>query len=112
MAKRMRLIVAIIQDRDADAVIGALTGSGQRVTRIGTTGGFLQQGLSTLLIGTAADAVRDAITTIQVHSRRRMMFMPLAVGASDPAYALGDQVEIEIGGATMYVLDVEHFEQI
>ncbi len=111
MAEQMRLIVAILQDRDADAVIGALTKSGRRVTRIGTTGGLLQQGLSTLLIGNADSAVRDTIAAIRLHSRRRTMFMPLAVGAGDPAYALSDQVEIEIGGAVMFVLDVEHFEQ-
>jgi len=108
----MRLIVAIVQDRDADAVVGALTGSGQRVTRIGTTGGLLQQGLSTLLIGVADDAVPDAIATIQSRSRRRTMYMPLGVGTGDPGYALNEQVEVEIGGATIFVFEIERFEQI
>ena len=111
MAEPMRLIIAILQDRDADAVISALTKSGQRVTRIGTTGGFLQQGLSTLLLGLPDSTVHDTIAAIRLYSRRRMMYMPLAVGAADPAYALSDQVEVEIGGAVMFVLDVEHFEQ-
>jgi len=108
----MQLIVAIIQDRDADAVIGALTGGGQRVTRIGTTGGLLQQGLSTLLIGIADEAVPGVIASIQARSRRRTMFMPLGVGTGDPTYALNEQVEVEIGGSTIFVFDVERFEQI
>lgn len=108
----MRLIVVIIQDRDADAVISALTAVGQRVTRVGTTGGLLQQGLSTLLIGASDDAVPEVITTIQKHSRRRAMFMPLGVGIGDPVYALSEQVEVEIGGSTIFVFDVDQFTQI
>ena len=108
----MRLIVVIIQDRDAEAVINALTAVGQRVTRIGTTGGLLQQGSSTLLIGVDNDFAPAVITIIQKHSRRRTMFMPLGVGISDPVYALSEQVEVEIGGSTIFVFDVEQFVQI
>ena len=108
----MRLIVVIIQDRDADAVVNALTAVGQRITRIGTTGGLLQQGLSTLLIGVSDDALPEVITTIQKHSSRRTMFMPLGIGIGDPVYTLSEQVEVEIGGSTIFVFDVEQFVQI
>lgn len=47
----MKLILAIIQDEDAPATIQALVDRGYRVTRIASTGGFLRQGNTTLLIG-------------------------------------------------------------
>jgi uncharacterized protein YaaQ len=47
----MKLIVATIQDQDADAATSNLTNRGYRVTRIGSTGGFLRQGNTTLLVG-------------------------------------------------------------
>lgn len=108
----MKLMVAVVQDRDADQVVTALTATGQRVTRIGTTGGFLQQGNTTLLIGLEDAAVRNVIAILRKNCRRRDMFVPMAVGATDQSFSLTNHIEVEVGGATVFVLDVEQFEQI
>jgi uncharacterized protein YaaQ len=108
----MKLVIAIIQDRDTDTALQALTAKGLSVTRIATSGGFLEQGNTTLLIGLDDNKVPLAIDALKTACRRRDMFVPVAAGIPDPAYGLHTQIEVEIGGATVFVLDVEHFEQV
>jgi uncharacterized protein YaaQ len=108
----MKLIVAIVQDRDADQVLAALTGYKLRVTRVGSTGGFLQQGNTTLLVGVETLQVNTVIDLLRENCRRREMFVPLALGANDQSFSLQNHMEVEVGGATVFVLDVERFEQL
>lgn len=108
----MKLIVAIVQDRDADQVLAALTSYKLRVTRVGSTGGFLQQGNTTLLVGVETLQVNTVIDLLRENCRRREMFVPLALGANDQAFSLQNHMEVEVGGATVFVLDVERFEQL
>jgi uncharacterized protein YaaQ len=108
----VKLIVAIVQDRDADQVVAALTSAKLRVTRVGSTGGFLQQGNTTLFIGVEVLQMDAAIDLLRQNCRRREMFVPLALGATDQAFSLQNHIEVEVGGATVFVLDVERFEQV
>ena len=61
----MKLIISIIQDQESDPVSKALTSMGFRVTLIGSTGGFLKRGSSTLLIGVEDDQVEQALQIIR-----------------------------------------------
>ncbi len=108
----MKLIVATIQDQDADRVIGGLTEQKYRVTRVGSTGGFLQQGNTTLLIGVEDHQVAPVVKILDTFSHRRTQYMPMATGAAPNGVALYNYVEVEVGGATVFILDVDHFEQV
>ncbi len=108
----MKLIVATIQDQDADRVVGDLTTQQYRVTRIGSTGGFLQQGNTTLLLGVSDDQIEPIIALLQRDGQRRKKFLPIAGAASASGVPLYNYVEVEVGGATVFVLDVEQFDQI
>lgn len=68
-ASHMKLVVAILQDDDADRTSDALLGAGYRLTRLKTTGGFFRRGNATLLIGVEAERVDAAIETIRANSR-------------------------------------------
>lgn len=57
----MKLILAIVKDIDASAVVSGLVERSYRVTRIASTGGFLRQGNATLVIGVDADQVDSVI---------------------------------------------------
>ena len=107
----MQLILAIVQDRDADAILSVLTAHGQQLTRLRSTGGFLQQGSTSLLIGLDDSLVAPTLAIIRHESRRRLMFIPVLVGGSDPTSGPADQIEVEIGGAAIFVLPVEQFAQ-
>ena len=55
----MKLIVAIVQDQDVNALMDALTEKKYRVTKLSSTGGFLKSGNTTLLIGVENDKVNE-----------------------------------------------------
>lgn len=95
----MKLVVAIVQGEDADAVIRALLAAQHRLTRINTTGGFLRRGNATLLIGVEEEQVDEVIALIQSSSRRRTEAAPLEKGIPDYA-------------ATVFVLNASHFVRI
>ena len=65
----MKLIIAVIHDRDENRASEALLKAGHRFTKIASTGGFLVQGNSTFLIGVPSDEVDDVLDNIEEASR-------------------------------------------
>ncbi len=63
----MKLLVAIVQDRDRENISQALVDAGFRITRIASTGGFLRRGNTTMMIGLDDERVDEAIKVFQVH---------------------------------------------
>jgi uncharacterized protein YaaQ len=108
----MKLIIATVQDQDADFVVSRLMEAKYRVTRIGSTGGFLQQGNTTLLTGVEDRQVEHVVELLQQSSQRRMRYMPMATGTTPNGMTLYNYIEVEVGGATIFALDVDHFEQV
>lgn len=107
----MKLVIAIVNYDDAGAVVQNLSKNGFSSTRLSTTGGFLLAGNVTLLVGVKDHQVQDVIDLIREcsHSRRQMVpaltemsygFMPVM------------PVEVTVGGATVFVVDVERFERL
>ncbi len=108
----MKLVAAVIQDRDAGLSVKTLAANGIGVTRVATSGGFLEQGNTTLFIGVEEAQVSLVIDLLRSVCHRRTIYMPMTAGIADTTYGLHGQVEVEIGGATIFVFDVEHFEQV
>ncbi len=104
-----KLILAIVCDDDANAVSKALTGAGFFVTKLATTGGFLMSGNTTMLIGTSEDLVDSAIQIISENCRKRKGFVPASGGSLEMGVFTANPVEISMGGATIFVVDVEKF---
>ena len=63
----MKLIIAIVRDRDADPVSRALTSKDFRVTLIASTGGFLRRGNSSLFIGVEDEKVEEALEVVRTN---------------------------------------------
>lgn len=107
----MKLITAIVNKEDANAVCSALTRGGFSVTRLATTGGFLMAGNMTLLIGTEDEKVDTCIELIAGCSRQRREVVPSTVNYGmgvTAAYPL----EVTVGGATVFVTNIERFEKL
>jgi uncharacterized protein YaaQ len=66
----VKLVIAIVQDQDASAVVEGLVQREYRSTRINTQGGFLKRGNATLLIGVEDDQVPDVLRIIKENARR------------------------------------------
>ncbi len=108
----MNLVIAIVQDQDADRTIKALNEAGFRVTRVSTTGGFFRVGNTTLLSGVEDDQVEAVIGILRTTCERRTRLIPAGPNIVESAAMMGAFVEVEVGGAVVFVLQVEHFEQV
>ena len=107
-----QLILAIVQDEDAGPVIEALTGEGFRATRINTVGGFLRKGNATILVGVERERLHRALLIVRDNCETRTeYFVPTAPGEVGEPYPL-DPIQVQVGGATVFVLDCERFERL
>lgn len=109
----MKLIITIVQDDDSLDLVEELNEKGYTVTKLATTGGFLKAGNTTLLIGVEAVKVDDAIEIIKENCERRKGTLPVVEPISEPTGVFVPYpVDIEIGGATIFVVDVDKFLKI
>ncbi|MBE6121858.1 MAG: cyclic-di-AMP receptor [Solobacterium sp.] len=104
----MKLILAIVSNDDSSSVSSALTKNGFSVTRLATTGGFLRAGNTTIIVGTEDEKVDHVIELIGSESKRRTEIVPSTASYDIGRYA-SFPVEVQVGGATIFVLDVEQF---
>ncbi len=86
----MKMIIIIVQDHDADTLTQAFTAGDFRVTRVASTGGFMRSGVVTMLLG---------VDDIQVDAAIKV--------ARDALPSSPDKKR-----ATLFVVPVQHFEQI
>ena len=109
----MKLIIAIIQDEDAARLINDLMTQNYRVTKLATTGGFLRAGNTTLLVGVEDDKLDNALGVIEkvCKSRRQIATTPAPISGTSGMY-VPFPMEVTVGGATIFVLDVEQFRKI
>ena len=108
----MKLIMSIIHRDDERRLVDALTKGGFRATTVSTTGGFLKQGNATIFIGTEDDRVPHVLELIQENCQTRHQFVnPLPPVAEPGEMYMPRPVEVQVGGATVFVLNVDLFEQ-
>ena len=107
----MKLVLALVSNDDSATVSRTLMKEGFSVTKLATTGGFLMAGNTTFLIGVDDDKVDAVIALISKHSRKRTQVMP-----TNTSYGVGlyssFPVEVSVGGATVFVMNVERFEKV
>ncbi len=109
----MKLIVVVVQDKDVGKLVDSLVRKGHQTTKLASTGGFLREGNTTLLIGVTEDRLDDAIGIIEktCHSRTQMISPVTPPPGPTDAY-MPYPVEVRVGGATIFVIDVEQFKKI
>lgn len=108
----VKLFFGVVQSADAEALSEALVEKGFRFTRIETAGGFLGEGNVTFMVGVEDHRVgellrsfrRNATTRVQIASQPQQQDMQEA-GFPFP-------VEVQVGGATVLMLDVDRVEPI
>jgi uncharacterized protein YaaQ len=126
-----RLVVSIVQSDDAEALMAALRKAGHASTKVGSVGGFLREGNVTLLVGTEAEQVPAVLEIIRRHGHARMRYSealratrslggpplvhpipdeyapPRPESQAPPGFGEGDPRGVPVGGAVVFVLDVE-----
>jgi len=106
----MQAMIAIVQSEDADAAVSKLkTLNLPNVTLIATSGGFLRQGNTALSILVNETQVEAVMETLRVTCQRRTSYVPAQLEVAQLASAF--PVEVQIGGATVFMTDIERYEQ-
>ena len=104
------LMTAIVQEQDVDVAERALALLDVPVIHLSSTGGFLGRRNATLLIGLPVEKEKEALHALQTACRQRIEYMTLPLeGSPMPMPA---PVPVTVGGATVFALPVERFEEI
>ncbi len=110
----MKLIYIIVSSDDDDRVMEKLNKKGFSGTKMATTGGFLRTGNSTLIVGTEEERVSTVIDIVKNECGPRQRIVahtPPTAGALNSGF-VPYPVTVDVGGATIFVIDVEQFIKI
>lgn len=108
----MKLIIAIVQDQDAPNLIEDLTDNEFGVTKLTSTGGFLKSGNTTLLIGLEEERVDQAKEIIEENCKTREITTSLMTVTMPGDTYIPYPLEVKVGGATLFILDVDQHIRI
>jgi uncharacterized protein YaaQ len=109
----MKLVIAVVHSEDAGALVDALTDKDYRVTRLQSTGGFLKQSNASILVGVEEAQVDDVIAVIRETCHARQQFINPMPPIMEPGeFFMPYPLEVEVGGATVFVLPVERVERL
>lgn len=108
----MKLIIAIVQDQDAISLIDDLTEKNYRVTKLASTGGFLKSGNTTLLMGVEEDYVNEVISIVDRNCKTREITTSLLNTTVPGETYIPYPLQVKVGGATLFILDVERHIRI
>lgn len=107
----MKLIFAIVNRDDASSVSRGLSRAGFSSTQLASTGGFLLAGNTTILAGVDEERLQEALEVIKENSRSRKAIVPAIPDMTFGGMVEGIPTEVTVGGATIFVVDVDHFER-
>jgi uncharacterized protein YaaQ len=106
----MKLIIAMIHDEDSHRLTEALNKAGFMATKLASTGGFLKTGNTTILIGVPKEKVDEVIEIIKKEctTNKQMSLLNPPVAGMPDGY-LPYPIEVTVGGATVFVVDVDQY---
>ncbi len=105
------MVMAVVQDKDSPRLAQNLVKAGVRATKLASTGGFLHAGNTTFMIGTEEDRLEEVLDIIRQSCRsREQVVTPMAPMGNQMESFIPYPVSVQVGGATVFVLDVERFE--
>ncbi|OUM93940.1 MAG: hypothetical protein A9Z00_01250 [Thermobacillus sp. ZCTH02-B1] len=107
----MKLVIAVVQDKDSNRLSTALIQEGFRATKLASTGGFLRAGNTTFMIGIEDERVEDVLRVIRNNCKvRDQIVTPVSPMSGSTDSYMPFPVEVQVGGAAVWVLPVERFE--
>ncbi|MDQ2087343.1 cyclic-di-AMP receptor [Herbivorax sp. ANBcel31] len=109
----MKLVFAVVHDEDGYKVMSELNEKGFSVTKLSSSGGFLRSGNTTLMAGVDEKDLDKVMEIIENNSKSRKQVVNTPVTPVDiGSVFMTNPVEVNVGGATIFVIDVEKFEKI
>ena len=108
--KKDALILAVVQAQDVEDAQNAISRLGLNITHLSSTGGFLGRRNATLLIGLPKDKQEEVIKALEKNCRQRVEY--IAVPLESAPLPLPTPTPVTVGGATIFSLEVEHYEEL
>jgi len=109
----VKLLIAVVHSEDASATMDALNDRGISVTRFASSGGFLQHKNVTLMTGIDDDRIEEVLGLIKENCRTRSEFMnPMPPLVEPGDFFVPYPVEVQVGGATVFIVSVDRFEKL
>ncbi len=105
----MKLVFSIVHREDAPILAKTLSQEGFASTSLPSTGGFLNRENTTLLVGVDPEKLQQVLSVIRTCCHHRTQTVP---ASTEPPFYPPFAMETVVGGATVFVVDIEHFERI
>lgn len=109
----MKLVITVISSRDTNALLDALNREEFGATLIHSHGGFLREGNATLFIGVEDERLQRLFNILSRTCKTRTRVISPSIPAIESGeYLPSGPIEVDTGGATIFVLPVERYERI
>ncbi len=108
----MKLVIGIVNNDDATDLLNEITKASFQATKLSTSGGFLKTGNVTVLVGVEDEKTDEVIEIFKNCCSRRSQLVSTTPPFLGEGFINAVPVEITIGGATIFVVDVEQFMKI
>lgn len=106
-------MIAIVHNEDAGALVDALLGKEYRATRLHSSGGFLRQSNATVIVGVEDTQVEEVLAIVrETCTARTQVINPMPPIMEPGEFFMPYPLEVEVGGATVFVVPVERFERL
>jgi len=111
--EQMKMVIAVVHDHDAHGLMNALSKKGFKATKMASTGGFLREGNTTFMIGMDSEHLDEVIEIIKENCKsRKKTVAPMSPVANSLESYYSFPMEVQIGGATVFIMDVEKYMKI
>jgi uncharacterized protein YaaQ len=109
----LKLLIAVVHQEDAATMMDALNDRGISVTKFASSGGFLQHKNVTLMSGIDDERVDEVLALIKENCRTRSEYMnPMPPLVEPGDFFVPYPVEVQVGGATVFIVTVDRFEKL
>jgi uncharacterized protein YaaQ len=104
------LVLAIVQEQDLDVAMRALSSHGAPVVYLSSAGGFLGRRNATILIGLPEGRAEDVLRELRKTCRQRVEYLSMPLEGSP--LPMPTPIPVTVGGATVFALPVERYEEV
>jgi uncharacterized protein YaaQ len=109
----MKAVIAVVQGQDTGRVSQAFRQNSIPFTTLDSTGGFLREKNCTFMVGVPDEQLEKVLDVLAANSHTRSEYVSSYPSAFDPAeFYMPRPIEVQVGGATVWVLNVEHYEPL
>lgn len=107
----MKLMIVIVQDEDIKEVMNKLRQSSIRATKLSSSGSFLRQGNTTILIGIEEEKIQLVKDIIKETCKEREVVSSIPPMVEEASMIL-ETLKVKVGGAIIFILDLEEYLKV